>query len=246
VRLPQPGGFDLPALVHEPREPGGGTVVLLHGGPAATWRAGWDPLVYGLTDAGHRVVQLETRGGTFCAWPVPGLPPGAAAEACDDVAACVAGLVRRGLAAEGAIALMGHSHGAYLAYQASLRLPEVAAVLLSSGYLSSADLEHSPDDDVRRFHRHAFDGVGDDRPARCPVLAVHGEHDLQLPLSVVAATFERLAGDRGRFVVLPAESHAFRDRANVSRWIGVCLGFLGEHLKEHAMTTVSPAGHGGS
>ena len=139
---------------------------------------------------------------------------------------------------------MGHSHGAYLAYQASLRLPGVAAVLLSSGYLSSADLRESPDDDVRRFHRYAFDGDGDDRPARCPVLAVHGEHDLQLPLPVVAATFDRLAGDRSRFVVLPEENHAFRDRANVFRWIEACLDFLDEHLKENAMTMVTPAGLG--
>jgi dipeptidyl aminopeptidase/acylaminoacyl peptidase len=78
------------------------------------------------------------------------------------------------------------------------------------------------------------------------VLAVHGEHDRQLPLVVVAGTFERLAGDRGRFVVLPDESHAFRDRANVFDWIEECLDFLDEHLrdehlKESAMTMVTSA-----
>ncbi|MGW4793270.1 S9 family peptidase [Nonomuraea sp. NPDC004297] len=236
-RLPTPEGFDLPAMVHEPRGPARGTVVMLHGGPAASWRVAWNPVLLTLTATGYRVALIETRGTTFNAWPVPPIPVTEhGVQESLDVGYCVAELVRQGLAEPGKVVLAGHSHGAYVAYRASLTCPGVAGVIMTSGYLHPAALAGSADSEVHRFVASAYTGsdaggaAPDTLPAACPVLGVHGEFDRQAPAPAATRLFDRLAGSGHEWLLLPGEEHAFRRRASAARYTERAVAFLGDVL----------------
>lgn len=241
VRLSSRSGYDLPALVFEPLPgsgPARGTVVMLHGGPAEVWRINWSPLRVALAAAGYRVVLLETRGGSFRGWSLPRVAlPELAPAMVADVIAAIDDLVARGLADEGSTVLYGHSHGAYIAYRASLALRStLAATLLTSGYLAPGDVLDSGDPDVRRFAQLCYGEVTPPHASletECPLLLIHGEHDPQVPLSAVRASFERLGGRDHQFLVLDGEGHKFRQKTNVIYWIEQALAFLGTHV-DHA------------
>jgi dipeptidyl aminopeptidase/acylaminoacyl peptidase len=233
VRLATPEGFDLPAIVHEPPGQARGTVLMLHGGPAAAWRISWNPLLLALLAAGYRVVLAETRGGTFSAWPIPPLPVTAHGVAeCRDVGYCIDELIRRGLARAGQIALHGHSHGGFVAYRTAQARPEIAGVIMSSGYLHPAALASSQDPEVHRFAAAAygeagtFGAPGSPFASRCPVLMVHGERDRQVPAAAAAESYRRLDGAGHRWVLLPGEEHGFRIRRNAARFADEAVGFL--------------------
>ncbi len=237
VRLPSREGFDLPALAYEPWVPDRGTVVMLHGGPASCWRNGWNPVLLDLLGAGYRVVLLETRGTTFTGWPVPPVPVTEhGVREVEDVADSVAALIRLGLAQPGRIVLAGHSHGAFIAYRASLALPEVAGVITTSGYLHPAVLAGSGDPEVHRFAAAAFADrawAGDPEaalPARCPVLSVHGERDKQVPAGDAEAMFARLDGAGHTWLLLADDDHSFRIRRNAARYAAAARDFLGRVL----------------
>jgi dipeptidyl aminopeptidase/acylaminoacyl peptidase len=256
LRLATPEGFELPALAHEPAGQVRGTVLELHGGPSSHWRISWNPVLLAMTAAGYRVVLAETRGTTFSAWPIPPMPVTAhGVQEVVDVGYCIDELVRRGLAEPGRIVLAGHSHGAFVAYRASLACPGVAGVIMTSGYLHPSTLAGSADPEVRRFTATAYpasqaqDGAGGGTdaqgggtdgpgggtdgalPAACPVLAVHGERDTQVPAAAAAAMFARLAGDGHRWLLLPGEEHGFRQRRNAARYVDAAIEFLGQVVK---------------
>jgi dipeptidyl aminopeptidase/acylaminoacyl peptidase len=236
LRLPTPEGFDLPALVHEPPGPVRGTVIELHGGPSSHWRISWNPVLLAMTAAGYRVVLAETRGTTFSAWPIPPMPVTAhGVQEVVDVGYCIDELVRRDLAEPGRIVLSGHSHGAFVAYRASLACPGVAAVIMTSGYLHPGTLAGSTDPEVHRFTATAYSAMeAPDAalPAACPVLAVHGERDTQVPAEAAAAMFARLAGAGHRWLMLPGEEHGFRQRRNAARYVDAAIEFLDQVVKE--------------
>ncbi|MFI5957420.1 S9 family peptidase [Cryptosporangium sp. NPDC051539] len=229
LRIPTSEGFDLPALVHEPAGPVRGTVVELHGGPSMHWRVAWNPILLTMVAAGYRVVLVETRGTTFNAWPIPPMPVTEhGVQEVVDVGYCLEELVRRGLAEPGRIVLAGHSHGAYVAYRASQTDQPVAGVIMTSGYLQPGTLADSADPEVHRFAATAYASAAADGvlPARCPVLAVHGERDRQVPADAAAATFARLAGTGHRWVLLPGEEHGFRQRRSAIAYAAEAVAFL--------------------
>lgn len=230
LRLGTPEGFDLPAIAHEPAGEARGTVIMLHGGPAGAWRVSWNPILLAMTAAGYRVVLAETRGSTFSAWPIPPVPVTAYGEIeARDVGYCIDGLVSMGLAQPGRVVLCGHSHGAFVAYRASLIRPDVAGVIMTSGYLSPEALNGTLDPEVRRFATAAYGDTpvtADPIPARCPILAVHGERDKQVPAQVATAMFARLGATGHQLLLLPEEDHAIRDRGNALRYAQAAIEFL--------------------
>lgn len=232
LRVPAPEGFDIPVLLYEPvvPRPDGAAALMLHGGPSASWRSGWDPVVCALLDAGYRVALADLRGSTFRAWPLPPLGPrefGVADVA--DAGACLDALQAGGAP----VVVFGHSHGAFVAYRTTLRhAGRVAAAVLTSGYLHPSDLLASPDPDVERFRRFAF-GPGDETrpdrlPASCPLFLVHGEHDAHMPADVLADAAGRLEPRGHELMVLAGEGHAYRRRANVVRWLARAVEFCDE------------------
>lgn len=226
-------GYELPALVYEPevRRPDRAVAVFLHGGPAATWRAGWDPVVHAFIEAGFRVVLAETRGGSFTAWPLPALPLAEHGEGdVDDVGTIVAAV-----SGGAPVVVHGHSFGALLAYRASLRHPAVRALVLTSGALDPGALEGAADPAVGRFRRRAFPSArpsGDSLPSSCPILLVHGQHDAQVPVEVARDTIRRLSGAGHRLEELAGEGHAFGGRDNVVQWIGTARRFAEQAIEE--------------
>ncbi len=194
------------------------------------WRLGWTPVVPVFAAAGFRVVQLETRGSTIQGRRIPPVPQGHHGDAvAEAVAVALAGLAGQGLAGIDKVAVLGHSHGGFVAYRAARVLDHVVAAVLTSSYLTPGDLDASVDPQVRRFRADAFDAIPDDPgalPVRCPVLLVSGHLDTQVPLAGVSASFGRLTGDGHQHLVLPGEGHAYRYRASVVHWLGTAVRFV--------------------
>ncbi|MCB8953226.1 MAG: alpha/beta fold hydrolase [Ardenticatenales bacterium] len=234
------GNFDIPCLMYEPTngDASSGTVLMLHGGPSTSWRIGWSPFVAALVLAGFRVVLVNTRGSAFTAWPLPTVSPGSFGESeMHDIGDCIEQLTCWGMIVPGRVAIMGHSYGAFIAYRATLCFPQqVAAAILTSGYLRPEDLLWSKDPQVREFYNYAFrDGVAqtDDKTvihAPCPLLMVHGEYDFQIPAQVAVGNMNRLPGEQHQLLLLSGESHAFRRKDNVLDWTAEAIQFLCKHL----------------
>ena len=64
VRVPTFDGAEVPAFVHEPREPTGQALVIVHGGPESQYAAHWRPEVQWLVARGWTVVAPNVRGST--------------------------------------------------------------------------------------------------------------------------------------------------------------------------------------
>jgi pimeloyl-ACP methyl ester carboxylesterase len=242
LTLRSPSGVELRCLVHEPAaaSEARATVLVLHGGSLSALRATWDPIVLCLTVMGYRVVILRTRGGPFGPRPAAAAEPGRfGAAQVQDVAACLGELHLQGLALPGRVAVVGHGHGAFVAYLASLRLARfIRAAVLVSGYLCPADLAASPDAEVRRFLLYRFGpelAAGPDKgrgviATACPVQVVHGERDAQVPVAVASASAARLDGEGHELLVLPGEGNVVRRRSSLLRRVEGVLRFLEDHL----------------
>lgn len=226
ARIPTPRGYSLPCLIYRPRdtEPRA-TVIMLHGGPSASWRAGWSPWVAALVHARFRVALLETRGSTATRASKPRLPAPQryGVSETEDVGAAIEWLRRDKNAV---VCLYGHSYGAYLAAKAAEAHPDIAAVVMTSGFFGGRDLNESRDPAVLRFiqHAHGLPAVAPRLP--CPVLLVNGQLDSQIPVAAVEHTFRALTAPKKQMIVLPGEGHAFTTRTNIIHWFGVGLDFL--------------------
>jgi dipeptidyl aminopeptidase/acylaminoacyl peptidase len=90
-------------------------IIDIHGGPTGAWGPGTSLDVIALTGAGYRVVRPNIRGsaGFGAAW-VDGLGPRWGEVDATDILAVVEGLVRKGLAHEGRVGVLGLSYGGFL------------------------------------------------------------------------------------------------------------------------------------
>lgn len=220
-----------PHQVYELYEPLAGRdarclVVLVHGG---FWRSGYDrthlrPLASALARLGHAVALLEYRG--------TGADGGGWPETFEDVRAALAAVREHEEPAYGAPALMGHSAGAHLAVwllhqpegrgvrgavslAGCLDLDLAAALELDDGAV--ADLVRGdPRAQPALMARIDPAALG---PTQVPVLLVHGEDDVHVPLEVAESWLAR-AGTTGRdlmtivarcehFGVIDPHHHAF-------------------------------------
>jgi hypothetical protein len=153
--LPTPLAFALPCLLY--RAPGTsapkGTVLMLHGGPSGYWQIGWDPMTLALFLSGYQVVLVNTRGSTLHTYPLPPVEPGRHGQTeVEDVGYCLEELLRQGLASPDRMVLIGYSHGAFIAYCATVHHKQkFQAAVLASGYLRPEDLVHSRDPEAHAF-----------------------------------------------------------------------------------------------
>lgn len=234
-------GYSIPCLMYLPRRETGKVVFLLHGGPAGAWTAAWSPVIQLLVESDARVILVNPRGSTVRNRHLPVLQPGDFGRAdVQDVTDCVRYARDKGFAEKGRVGLYGHSYGGYLAVQtARCAGNEIGAILLTSSYLDVSMLTCSGVSAVRRFAQYAFSQEELERPLTafdwtppCPILQVHGERDLQLPIEQTRSLFAKLGGADHEFLMLAGEGHETRGRENVCLWIQRGVTFLNEHLRE--------------
>ncbi|NEA63410.1 alpha/beta fold hydrolase [Streptomyces sp. SID12488] len=199
-------------------------VIHLHGGPEEQERPVFNPLYHELLGRGLDVFAPDVRGssGHGRSFVDADLGTGRFA-AMDDVADCIAHAVTAGPADPTRLAVMGRSYGGYLTFASLVRHPELfrtgVAVCGMSDLLTffagtepwiaeSAMYKYGhPEHD--RALLHALSPMSRVDALRVPLLAVHGEHDTNVPPGE-SEQFVRAARERG----IPAELLTLRDEGH--------------------------------
>ena len=202
-------------------------VIFFHGG---FWRPEYDrrhvaPLAEALAAEGFVVATPEYRRG----------------EGPDAMFADVLHAIRtipQRLAADialGSVILAGHSAGGHLAVWASRQedIGEIAGVVALAPVLdlreadrrdlgegaTRAFLEVSPEDDPARWDAADPMAIGGDQP---PVIVVHGDADIRVPIDLSRGYRDRLGG---RLIELPATDHFAVIDPQSSAWTSVRAAF---------------------
>lgn len=225
--------------------------VLVHGGPAWLWSAGYAPgdvlgLAPALAAAGYLVLLPNPRGssgrGLEHARAVVGDVGGADL---DDVLSGVRHLVDAGLADPDRTAVLGHSYGGFLAAQAAARTDVFRAAVVVSAPTDWLSFTHTsnigggydrtyaigapdaPQELIRRSPVFARGGSG------TPTLIVHGSADRVTPVGQAHELYRSLLRTGSAPVelyVYPGEGHEFTDgghlldaAARVEQWLATHL-----------------------
>ncbi|MFJ6432974.1 alpha/beta hydrolase family protein [Streptomyces sp. NPDC091416] len=225
--------------------------VLVHGGPAWLWSAGYAPgdvlgLAPALAAAGYLVLLPNPRGssgrGLEHARAVIGDVGGADL---DDVLSGVRHLTDAGLADPDRTAVLGHSYGGFLAAQAAARTDVFRAAVVVSAPTDWLSFTHTsnigggydrtyaiggpdaPQELIRRSPVFARGGSG------TPTLIVHGSADRVTPVGQAHELYRsllRTALAPVELYVYPDEGHEFTDgghlldaAARVEQWLATHL-----------------------
>ncbi|WP_405813106.1 prolyl oligopeptidase family serine peptidase [Streptomyces sp. NBC_01390] len=199
-------------------------VIHLHGGPEEQERPVFNPLYHELLGRGLDVFAPDVRGssGHGRSFVDADLGTGRFA-ALDDVADCTAHAVTAGPADPTRLAVMGRSYGGYLTFASLVRHPYlfrtgVAVCGMSDLLTFFAGTEPWIADSAVHKYGHpehdrallrALSPMSRVDALRVPVLAVHGEHDNNVPPGE-SEQFVRAARERG----IPAELLALRDEGH--------------------------------
>ncbi|MFD9434893.1 S9 family peptidase [Streptomyces sp. NPDC060002] len=199
-------------------------VIHLHGGPEEQERPVFSPLYHELTGRGLDVFAPDVRGSSGHGRSFVDADLGAGRfAALDDVADCAAHAVPAGPADPTRLAVMGRSYGGYLTFASLVRHPDLFRTGVAvCGMSDFATFFAGTEPWLAESAAHKYGHPERDRELlrelspmtrvdalRVPVLAVHGEHDTNVP-PVESEQFVRAARDRG----IPAELLTLRDEGH--------------------------------
>ncbi|MFI9248639.1 S9 family peptidase [Streptomyces sp. NPDC053069] len=222
-------------------------VIHLHGGPEDQERPVLDPLYHEILGRGLDVFAPDVRGssGYGRSFVDADLGRGRFA-AIDDVADCAAHAVLAGPADPARLAVMGRSYGGYLTFASLVWHPELfrtgVAVCGMSDFAtffegtepwiaqSAANKYGHPVAD--RELLHALSPMSRIDALRAPILAVHGEHDTNVPPGE-SEQFVRAARERGltaELLTLREEGHDFLRADNRRLFRRAAADWLQRHL----------------
>ncbi|MFC5658240.1 S9 family peptidase [Streptomyces nogalater] len=201
-------------------------VIHLHGGPEDQERPVLDPLYHEILGRGIDVFAPDVRGssGYGRSFVDADLGRGRFA-AIDDVADCAAHAVLAGLADPARLAVMGRSYGGYLTFASLVWHPDLFRTGVAvCGMSDLATFFEGTEPWIAQSAAHKYGHPERDRELlralspmsridalRAPVLAVHGEHDTNVPPGE-SEQFVRAARERGvtaELLTLPDEGHEF-------------------------------------
>ncbi|MFE2507025.1 alpha/beta fold hydrolase [Streptomyces naganishii] len=222
-------------------------VVHLHGGPEEQERPVFEPLFHELLGRGLDVFAPDVRGssGYGRSFVDADLGRGRFA-AIDDVADCVAHAVLQGLADPRRLAVMGHSYGGYLTLASLVWHPDLFRTGVAvCGMSDFATFFAGTEPWIAQSAAHKYGHPERDRELlrelspmsridelRVPVLAVHGEHDTNVPPGE-SEQFVRAARERGveaAMLVLRDEGHYFRRADNRRTFRRAAADWIQRHL----------------
>ncbi|MGW4108943.1 alpha/beta hydrolase family protein, partial [Streptomyces sp. NPDC004976] len=224
------GGWYYRAPGRSPGEPAP-CVLHLHGGPEEQERPVLEPLYLELLGRGLDVFAPDVRGSSGHGRSFVDADLGTGRfDAINDVADCAAHVIVQGLADPRRMAVMGRSYGGYLVMASLVWHPDLfrtgVAVCGMSDFAtffagtepwiaqSAAHKYGHPEHDRELLHR--LSPMSRIDALRAPVLAVHGEHDSNVPPGE-SEQFVRAARERGleaELLLLRHEGHDFRRADN--------------------------------
>ncbi|MFH0519395.1 S9 family peptidase [Streptomyces sp. M41] len=201
-------------------------VIHLHGGPEEQERPVFNPLYHELIGRGLDIFAPDVRGSLGHGRSFVDADLGAGRFAAfDDVADCAAHAVVAGPADPTRLAVMGRSYGGYLTFASAVWHPDLfrtgVAVCGMSDFLtffagtetwiaeSAAHKYGHPERDLELLR--SLSPMSRIDALRVPVLAVHGEHDTNVPPGE-SQQFVRAARERGidaHLLTLRDEGHDF-------------------------------------
>ncbi len=244
-----PEDFEVGGWLVLPRDTDGPVplVTFLHGGPLSSWNGWhwrWNPHV--LADAGYAVLlpdpALSTGyGQAFIerGWGRWGEAP------CTDVLALVEVAAAHPAVDADQLAVAGGSFGGYLANWIAGHTDRFRAIVAHASLWSLRGF-HGTTDAGLQWEREFGDPYLDtsryeaNSPDRhvakitTPMLVIHGEQDLRVPISEAVTLWTDLMrhGASARFLYLPDEHHWVVRPANTRLWYETVLAFLAEHLRD--------------
>ncbi|MBL1082378.1 S9 family peptidase [Streptomyces actinomycinicus] len=222
-------------------------VIHLHGGPEEQERPVLNPLYHEILGRGLDIFAPDVRGssGYGKSFVDADLGRGRFA-ALDDVADCAGHAVLAGPADPARLAVMGRSYGGYLTFASLVWHPDLfrtgVAVCGMSDFAtffegtepwiaqSAAHKYGHPEHD--RELLHALSPMSRIDALRAPVLAVHGEHDTNVPPGE-SEQFVRAARERGlsaEVLTLREEGHEFLRADNRRLFRRAAADWLQRHL----------------
>jgi len=225
----------------------GPCVVSLHGGPEEESRPVFDVLHHRLLARGIDVFTPNVRGSAGAGRSFVDADLGRGRfRAFDDVADCVARIVLNGWADPNRLAVMGHSYGGYLTLAALTWYPELFRTGIAicgmsdlTTFFAGTEPWLARSAAVKYGHpRHDRDLLRELSPMnridalRVPFLAVHGEHDTNVPAEE-SRRVVRAARDRGipsELLLLPDEGHEFLHAASRARVGNAVEHWMSRHL----------------
>ncbi|CAL9596286.1 hypothetical protein SUDANB6_05361 [Streptomyces sp. enrichment culture] len=240
------GGWYYRAPGRSPGEPAP-CVIHLHGGPEEQERPEFSPVYHELLGRGLDVFAPDVRGssGHGRSYVDADLGKGRFA-AIDDVADCAAHVVLAGLADPRRLAVMGRSYGGYLTMASLVWHPDLFRTGVAvCGMSDFATFFAGTEPWIAQSAAHKYGHPERDRDLlrslspmsridalRAPVLAVHGEHDTNVPPGE-SEQFVRAARERGveaELLVLHHEGHDFRRADNRRLFRRAAADWIERHL----------------
>ncbi|MFF3334507.1 S9 family peptidase [Streptomyces sp. NPDC002888] len=222
-------------------------VIHLHGGPEEQERPVFHPLYHELTGRGLDVFAPDVRGssGHGRSFVDADLGTGRFA-ALDDVADCAAHTVPAGPADPTRLAVMGRSYGGYLTFASLVGHPDLFRTGVAvCGMSDFATFFAGTEPWLAESAAHKYGHPERDRELlralspmtridalRAPLLAVHGEHDTNVPPGE-SEQFVRAARERGipaELLTLREEGHDFLRADNRRLFRRTAADWLERHL----------------
>ncbi|GAA4136375.1 alpha/beta fold hydrolase [Streptomyces tunisiensis] len=242
----QLGGWYYRAPGRSPGEPAP-CVLHLHGGPEEQERPVLEPLYLELLGRGLDVFAPDVRGSSGHGRSFTDADLGAGRfSAIDDVADCAAHVMVQGLADPRRMAVMGRSYGGYLTMASLVRHPDLFRTGVAVCGMSDLTTFFAGTEPwIAQSAAHKYGHPERDRDLlralspmsrvdalRAPVLAVHGEHDTNVPPGE-SEQFVRAARERGleaELLLLRDEGHDFRRADNRRLFRRTAGDWLERHL----------------
>ncbi|MFD7629307.1 S9 family peptidase [Streptomyces sp. NPDC059851] len=240
------GGWYYQAPERDPGRPAP-CVIHLHGGPEEQERPVFHPLYHEILGRGVDVFAPDVRGSSGWGRSFVDADLGIGRfAAIDDVADCAAHLMAGGYADPLRLAVMGRSYGGYLTMASLVWHPElfrtgIAICGMSDFATFFADTEPWIAQSAAAKYGHperdrdllrALSPMSRIDRLRAPVLAIHGEHDTNVP-PAESEQFVRAARDHGvpaELLILRNEGHEFLRADNRRLYRRAAADWLQQHL----------------